>query len=844
MESLWQDLRYGVRILLKKRGFTLVAIMVLALGIGANTAIFSLVDAFLLKPLAFQKPEQLVGCYSRSTKNLDSYRAFSYPNYLDLREKNTVFTSLMAHNAALTGLTEGDMTRRVFADVVSSNYFETFGIKLFRGRTFLPAEEQPGSNTPVVILSYQFWQKAGADHDILGKTIRINGRHFTVIGIAPEGFTGTTALISMEFYLPLGVYEDVVNDFDGAARSLGNRDNHCLILVGRLRPGLTATGAEPELKVVAAQLEKAYPAENKEQTFMVHPLARFSITTSPSSDRELYTAAVLLMGMAAVVLLIACLNLANMLMARGTARRKEIAIRLALGGARRQIVRQLVTEGLVLSLLGGAAGIIVSYWATKLLVSSMSSMLPLTLVFNAGPDLRVLAATFAFCLLSTVMFGLGPAWKLSKPDVVCDLKENAGEDTAGRVRIAFFSRRNLLVIGQISLSLALLTTAGLFIRSALRAAQIDPGFRLENGLLVEVDPSLAGYKEARGREVYRALLERLASIPGVESVSLGATVPFGMVSLGRDVQRTGEAPASTDTAQGRNSVGARYNAVARDYFKTIGVRVLRGRDFNSGEAETGSAPPAAIVDDVLAKKLWPGEDPLGKQVQFREDAPGRKPKVMDVVGVVSAIRENFFEGSPSPHIYLPFAQSYQSDANIHLRLSTRSREAEATLMQAVRKEIRAIDDRVPVLALKTLRKHLDASIELWIMRTGAQMFSAFGAVALLLAVVGLYGVKAYMVARRTREIGIRMALGATAGQTLGMILREGVALTMAGVLLGFVLALGIGRLLSSMLYEVSGTDPFILSAAPAILFVVSMLACYIPARRAAHVDPMVALHYE
>ncbi len=844
MDTLLQDLRCCVRTLIKKPGFMVVAVSVLALGIGANTAIFSLVDAFLLKPLVFEKPEQLAGCFSRSTKNPDSYRAFSYPNYHDLREKNTAFTSLMAHNPVMVGLAEGEMTRRAFADVVSANFFDTLGVRLSQGRAFLPAEEKPASDIPVVILSYQYWQRMGADPAILGKTIRVNGRQFTVVGIAPEGFAGTIALLSMEVYLPMGVHESVANDFDNKPVPLSNRDNNCLFLVGRLRPGLTAEGAEPELKVVAAQLEKAYPAENKEQTFMAHPLARFSISTSPQHDKGLYTAAALLMGMAAVVLLIACLNLANMLMARGTARRKEIAIRLAIGSTRRQIVRQLITEGLVLSLLGGAAGVLVSWWGTRLFASSMSFMLPFTLLFNAAPDLRVLGAAFGFCLLSTLMFGLGPAWKLSNPDVVSYLKENAGEDTAGKRRSTFFSRRNLLVLCQISLSLALLATAGLFIRSALRAAQADPGFRLENGLVVEVDPSLAGYKEARGREIFRALLERLSGVPGVESVSMGATIPFGVVSLGRDVQRAGEAPAPPDAAQGTVTVGARYNSIGMDYFRTLGIRVLRGREFNAGEAVTGSAPPAAIVDEVLAKKLWPGQEPLGRQIQFKESAPGKKPRVMEVVGIVKAIRENFSEDSPSPHVYLPFGQGYQSNAHLHLRVSARGRVAEAALMQAVRREVRAVDDRLPVLVLRTLKAHLDASIELWIMRTGAQMFSAFGAVALLLAVIGLYGVKAYMVARRTREIGIRMALGATTGETMRMILKEGLILTMAGVFVGLALALGIGRLLSSMLYEVSGADPVVFAAAPLILSAVSMLACYIPARRASRVDPMVALRYE
>src|ERR1700682_3357607 len=461
MGTLLNDFRYGIRMLLKKPGFSVMAVVVLALGIGANAAMFSLVNAFLLKPLVVQKPEELAGVYSRNTRKPDTYRAFSYPNYADLRDKNTVFTSLMAHNLAMVGLADGDSTRRVFADIVSSNYFGTFGVPLFRGRTFTPAEEQPGSAIPVVVVSYSYWKKTGADPDLIGKILRINARMYTVVAIAPQGFTGTTALISAELYAPLGMYEALINDFEGRGRPLAARENAGLILVGRLRLGVTETAADSQLAAVASQMEKAWPAENKDQSFIVRPLSRLGVSTNPINDRQLLVPAALLLSLSAVVLLIASLNVANMMLARGTARRKEIAIRLSLGGGRKNILQQLLAEGLVLAFFGGAAGLAVSYWSTDLLVRSMARLAPIDLVYSAGPDLRVLAATMGFCLLSTLLFGLMPAWNLSRPNVLSDLKDGESGDTAGKPR-RLFSRRNLLVMSQISLSLMLLTAAGVF----------------------------------------------------------------------------------------------------------------------------------------------------------------------------------------------------------------------------------------------------------------------------------------------------------------------------------------------------------------------------------------------
>jgi predicted permease len=818
---------HGVRVLTKKPGFTAAAVLVLALGIGANTAIFSLVNAFLLKPVMIHNSKELVGLYSRDTKKPDSYRSFSYPNFTDLRGQGGVFSSIAAHNLAMVGLTEGDTTRRLFADLVSSNYFDTMGVKLFRGRAFTAEEERPGSGIPVVIVSYSYWKRHGADAAMLGRSLRINGRWFTVVGITPEGFTGTTALISAELYAPLGAYDALENDFESHGHALAARDTHALIALARLRPGTSLAAADAQLSGVAAAMQKAWPAENKDQTLLVRPLSRLSVSDNPTSDSELAVPAILLLCMAAVVLLIASLNVANMMLARGAARRKEIAIRLALGGGRRDIVRQLLAESLMLALMGGAAGLFIAWWSTGALVSSMARLAPLDLVYSATPDPRVLAATFGFCLLSTLLFGFMPAWNLSRPDLVTDLKDGERGASGGK---RLFSRGNLLVMGQICLSLTLLTAAGLFTRSALRAADVAPGFRIANSIVIELDASLAGYNQTRGRETYRALLARLKALPGVESASLAGTVPFGMTSFGHGIR-----PAGSDAADQRSLVYCQSNIVDENYFRTIGIGLLRGRSFLPAE---GGSRTAVVIDRLAAGRLWPDGDALGKHILMDGGEAG-KPSEMEVVGIVANVREHIVGRSEDPHVYFPFGQEYQSDMHVHLKV-----RSESGMLDTVRREIREFDAVLPVLSLKTMRQHLEGSADLWIVRTGATMFSIFGGVALLLAMIGLYGIRSYTVARRTREIGIRMALGATAGDTLRLVVREGAALTAIGAAAGLALSFLVGKVLAGMLYEVSGSDPAVFLAAPAVLCAVSLAACYVPARRAARVDPMVALRWE
>jgi len=835
MRNMLGDVRFGARMFRKNPWFTCAAVTVLALGIGANTAIFSLVNAFLLKPLVIRNPAELVGCYSRDTGKA-SYRGFSYPDYAELRKNDSAFSSLLAHNLAMVGLSEGDTTRRVFADIVSANYFTTFGVPLFQGRPFTAAEERPASAIPVVIVSYSYWKKIGADSQLLGKGVRINGRIYTVVGIAPEGFTGTTAMISPELYLPLGVYEMAINNFEGVGRALAARSNHDLILVGRLRPGVPQKSADALLATAASQLAKAYPEDDKDQTFLVQRLPRMGISTAPESDSELMVPAILLLAVASVVLLIASLNVANMMLARGTTRGKEVAIRLALGGSRADIVRQLLVEGLLLALAGGVAGLVVAYWSTRALVRSMALLAPIDLVYSAGPDTRVLFATIGFCVLSTILFGLGPAWNLSGWNLFAGLKIGDRADFQSDRRRGIFARRNLLVM--------VLSAAGLFIRSSVQAARVEPGFRVSGEMLAEVDASLAGYDETRSRETYRALVDRLQTIPGVESVSLAATVPFGMISLGKTVQRSSDARSSAAvSATAAPEVACRYNIVSGNYFQTMGIPLLRGQAFTAADAP-GTKHSVAILDQAAAEKLWPGGDAVGKNVRLISDG-GNEPAVdAEVVGVVANIQESVIGMQRPPHIYVPFGQAYQSDTNIHLMTSAQDARAEARLLETVRSEIRAVDPHLPVLALKTLRMHMHSSVDFWIVHTGARMFVIFGGVALLLAAIGLYGVRAYTVAMRTREIGIRMALGARASDALRMMLREGMVLFGIGAGVGLLLSLPVGKVLSSLLYRVDSFDPVVLTLAPALLAAVSFVACYIPSRRAARLDPMVALRDE
>ena len=856
------DVVLSLRRLRKDFGFTGIALSILALGIGVNTAIFSLVNVILLRPISGVSADRIVGLFQKDETKPDSYRAFSYPDYKDIREGNEIFESVMAHNFSMVGLTEGDVTRRVFSDVVSSNYFQTLGVRLLRGRAFSIEEETPGHETAVVVLGYGLWKKMGQSESILGSQIRINAKNFTVVGIAPDGFSGTMALAAPELWMPLGVYDSTLNDFqksDGrGATKLADRTHRNLILVGQLKQGVTLGAASAQAKLIGARLASAYPAENKDQALALAPLSRLSVSTNPVSDAPIVAANSILLALASVVLIVACFNLANMLLARGEARQKEIALRLALGSGRWRVVRQLLTEGFVLALVGGVLGLGLAYALTRLLVSSFIAVAPLAIVFPMTPDVRVLGATFIFCLFATVVSGLGPALKLSRLEVFPQLKEQAGEGGAishARGRFWLLAPRNVLVVLQIGLSLALLATGGLFVRGSLAAANSDPGFRLESGVLFEFDAALAGYDTARSQQLYGSVLDRVRALPGVEASSLASTVPFGAFSSSSRVRKAGT--PQNDGAGKPLGVSAQHVIVGSDYFKSLGLTMLRGREFDAAEERGVVGLKPVIISEPLAKQLFPNEDPIGRTIQFGgAGAPGKGVNMSDdaedkvgkdalqVIGIAPGLRHGLFDPAPVPFFYEPLGASFQSGLNLHVRIKSRVPAEASAMVQKVRSELRAIDPNLPVVSAATLLSFRDDSLPLWAVRSGARLFSLFGGAALILAIIGIYGLKSYVVARRTREIGIRMALGSTSRGVVELFLREGAALAGAGLTLGILLALGAGRLVSSMLYQVSPFDPVVLLLSFLILAAAALVATYVPARRATLVTPVSALRHE
>jgi len=831
LDDLVQDTRFAWRTLRQSPGFALTAILTLALGIGVNIAMFSLVNGLLLRPL-YAGADDVVSVHSRSTAPSGGARAFSYPNYRDLQEATAdVFANLAASSTSFVGLDVGRGPRRSMASAVTANYFQIFGMPLAHGRSFTVEEERPGAGIRVAIIGYPLWEQLGADPGMLGRLVRISGEHFTVVGVAREGFAGTS-IPGPEVWLPLGAHE-MFSTEDPAGRPFGARETHELSVVGRLRPGISVETAAATVATVGRRLELAFPSVN----------GGYSIVMSKPSSRLMFmpgggsgaTAglALLLMLMPVIVLLVACLNLADLLLARSHVRRQELAIRSSLGGGRSRLTRQLLTEGLLLALTGAAAGLWLSTLATRTLLASLRQVLPVAVSLpDVGLDWRVLLSTLVFSLVATLVFAAGPALAQTGRAAAADLKRRTGDEgfRLGGVRIG-----NALVIGQIALSLLLLASGGLFVMSALSASTADPGFRLDGGLVVQVDPALAGYDEARGREAHLALIDRLRMVPGVEAVTIGSRPPFTSIGDSRHV-----APAGAADARSR-SVGAVFSVVGRDYARVLGLPMLGGRDFSDAELAPGSGERVAIIDDSLAEELWPGEAALGRLIQFldAEGPEARQPLL--VVGIIPAVKHSLGDPRPYPHVYVPLGQHYESEMTLQLRVAG---GGERAMLDTVARVVRDVDERLPVLSVATWRDHLDAGLDARLLRAGAGVFSVFGGIALLLAVLGVYGVKSYVVSRRTREFGIRIAIGAPPRVLLWQVLREGGRITTIGIGIGLLLALGAGQFLQSILYGVNSIEPVVLVTAPLILLAASLLASYIPALRATRVDPTVALRSE
>jgi predicted permease len=836
-----QDLRFALRSFAKTPGFTGLAIVVLAIGIGANTAMFSIVNALMFKPLS-GKAGEMVGLFSRDRTPPGRYRAFSYPNYTDVREQTgDVFDGLMAHMFSMVGESVGDTTRRTFVALVSANYFETLGVRLAAGRAFTHDEERPGARLPAIIVGYDRWRDAGFDASFSGSVVRINALDFTVVGVAPQGFTGTMALVSPEMWLPLGMFDVIVNDiFKNRGTGLDDRDHHALVVAGRLKPGLTEAIATDRLDLIARRLEDAYPAANKDQTLLVTKLPRMSTSTSPQTDTGTAMSSALLMALTGVVLLIACLNLANMLLARGSTRRKEIAIRLAVGGARRRVIRQMLTESFLLALAGSAAGLLMAFWSTRLLFSTLAPILPLTITFDPTPDATVLLAATVLAIVATIVFGIGPAFRSSRVDIVDDLKGSAAAVGQAGTRFGM-TGRNALVVGQIALSLTLLCTGGLFARAALAAAAANPGFSYDQMAYASIDAAMAGYDQPRGRDTHRRVLERLRAIPEIDAVATASTVPFGEFNEGKSVEAVG----GGTQAERRP---ATYRIIGRDYFKALNLRMVRGREFSQIEEESASAPRVAIVDEGLARSLFPDRDPLGQLIRVPkregEEASVNDGEPMEIIGIAPPLRNSLFDQGPVAHLFVPSGRHFRMNVNLHARLRDAGAAAENAALHAIREELARLDAQLPVLDLMPMRRFHDRSLELWGVRTGGNVVMSLGALALLLALAGVYGVKSYVVSQRTREFGIRVAVGARPSDVRWLVLRDGMTLTAMGMAIGLPLAALAGLGLSRLLYEVSPLDPVVFVAGPAVLAVAAMLAAWIPARRAMRVAPVTALRME
>jgi predicted permease len=837
------DLKVSFRQLLKTPGFTLAAIAMLALGIGLNAAMFSVVYALGFAARPFVAPEQLVQIYSRDERTTDDYRAFSFQAYQEVASRRDLFAGVLAHSLTVVGVGQEQESRRALAAIVSDNYFDVLGVPLIRGRGFTAEEARPGHDAPVAVVSYAYWKRAGFDSQVIGSTLSINGRPYTVVGITPQGFTGTMSVFGPELFFPLGVFESLTNDDQNQSqRSLLRPDAFSLFLVARLQDGTSIATASEAVALFGRSLARAFPAEYEHYLWSVAELPKFGSRASPSNEAAVSMFGVVILGMTGAVLLTVCLNLASMLLARGRARRKEFAIRLALGGGRARIVRQLLIEGLLLSILGGILGVGLGNAAIDTLLSTLARLLPVIVVLEGTSPLALTAATITFCLIATLSFALGPALKHSRADILSDLKAQIGDEPAPR-RWRFVPR-NPLVATQVALSLSLLIAAGLFLRMALGQMVVDHGFRADDTVLAEVDGAMGGLDEARSLDLYEHIEQRLAALPGVQAASVGALVPFGTESISRRVQRAGVRPpqgAMPATPEQGRAFYAPWNAITASYFETTGIPLLQGRPFSTAEAYGKGAPPVAIIDESLAHKLWPEGGALGQRIQFAATDTNPAPsEPLEVVGIVSRTQRELFEDIPRGALYVPLAQGFRSSVYFHVRPTT----ASDSLVETVRSEIRAAAPALPLFSVKTFAAHVNSSLEYWGIRLSAAMFAALGALAMLVAVVGIYGVTAYGVARRTREIGVRMAVGAKPAMVLRLILGESLRTTMSGIAAGWVLGLGVGQIMASMFVDLAAFDPWTFALVPVGFVLAALVASWVPARRATAVNPVAALRSE
>ena len=833
METLLQDIRYGVRGLWKRPGFTAIAVVTLSLGIGANSVIFSLVNATLMRRLAVAQPENLVYVF-----NGDPGSVFSYPDYSELRDQNQVFDGLIAWGGISASLNSNDQTDQVGGAIVSGNYFDVLGVHAALGRVISPDDDRTPGAHPVVVLGNGFWQRRFAgDKNIVGRQLLLNGQSFTIIGVTPPEFGGAQFGVVRDFYVPMmmqAVMRPPRAGYSGEKNPdlLKVRNNRWLYSVGRLKPGVSREQAQSAMVAIAKQLELTYPDINRNRTVR---LLSFNEGEDPAQQRQLSSVAKLLMSVVGVVLLIACANVANLLLARGSARTKEIAVRLAIGANRRRIVRQLLTESVLLAALGGGVGLLLAWWIAAAMKAAPPPPGALPVTPDFAVDLRVLLFTLGLSTLAGIIFGLAPALRASRPELVSALKDETAAVFERRHRFNF---RNLLVVAQVALSVVLLIAAGLFLRSLRRAQAIDPGFDADRVVTLPLNINLLRYTKPQGREFYRQVIERVEAIPGVESASLARIVAVsggartssllieGRTGTDNQFRSEGSGVAGGDA----NSVNS--NVVGFKYFQTLGIAFSRGRDFNAQDTE--ERPRAVIVNEAFVRRHFPGEDALGKRLSFN----GVSGPWQEIVGVVHDSKYLNLAELPAPVAYLPLTQNHETGMSLHVRTAVDPPLIAAT----IRHEVQALEKNLPVAVPARMSESINNS--LYAARMGAMLLGVFGSLALLLSSVGLYGVMSFTVARRTRELGIRVALGAQRSDVFKLVLSQGMAMVAIGIGLGLAASVMVTRLLTSFLYDVSTTDRVTFASIPLVLLIVGMLACYLPARRAMKVDPLTALRYE
>jgi len=819
MGTLLQDIRYGLRMLRKSPGFTAIAVITLALGIGANTTIFSMVDSFLLRPLPVQNPGQIT-VLSQVQKDGTNNNVFSVAEYRDLRNQAPeVFSNLLAYQFGMDGLNAYGKSDRILTNYVSGNFFSMLGIKPALGRFILPSEGDVMGADPVVVLTYSYWEtRFGGDPEVVGRKVSINGYPVTIVGVAPQGFDGINCLISFQAYLPLSMagIEGYPSDF------MTNRQIRNVFLYGRLRPGVTLKQAQASLDVVAQRLAQQYPEVGKDRSLRIFPELLSRPNPDPSNTKLIVSG--LFLGLAATVLLLACVNVANILLVRATVRAREMAIRAALGAARTRMIQQLVTESLVLALAGGAGGVLIGLWGSSFL-STIHLHIDVPVRLNFGFDWRVFSFALAIALATGVLVGLVPALRASRQNLGAVLHEAERGIVSGRHRL-----RDGLVILQVAGSLILLIIAMLFARSLGQAQRTNLGFEPSRLINFSMDPTEIGYSEEQGRAFYRNLLTRVRSTPGVESATTASAVPMGYVGNADTLEIEGyPLPA------GQPKPVVPYSAVSSDYLPTMKIPLVRGRMIEESDTETTLF--VAVVNQAMAKQFWPNQDPIGRHFKL-----GSEPQhEIQVVGVIQDARFQRITGEIAPYFFVPVAQHYATNSLAILQV--RTSVAPGTMIPQIEGIVESLAPSMPVFDVQTMTEAIDTFNGLLLFQIGAGLAASLGILGLILAVVGVYGVLSYSASQRTHEIGLRMAVGAQPFDILKMVLRQGLLIVSVGLVLGIAAALASAHVLESFL-TVSATDPLTYLSVVTALTLVALSACYIPAHRATKVEPMHALRHE